>query len=272
MMKLLNLGCGDHYNNEWINIDFYSNSDYVISHNLLNGIPFPDNEIDVVYHSHILEHFSKTDGLKFLEECYRVLKQHGIIRIAVPDLESIVKEYLKNLDRVIKKDNNAEKDYDWILLELFDQVSRNKSGGEMGGLLSSENIENKEYIFSRIGVFGETIHKELIQTESEKKQANFSDKFKTIISPSTYFNKIKSYICNKDLKYTEIGKFRLSGEIHQYMYDRFSLTRALQQTKFRNVNVVSAFESSISNWSSYNLDVIDGKVYKPDSLFIEAVK
>ena len=35
-MKLLNLGCGQKYHNDWLNIDFVSNNDYVIQHNLLD--------------------------------------------------------------------------------------------------------------------------------------------------------------------------------------------------------------------------------------------
>lgn len=130
-MKLLNLGCGSHYHKEWTNIDFVSKNEDVIPHNLLNGIPFPNNDFDVIYHSHVLEHFQKEDGYKFLKECFRVLNYNGIIRVAVPDLEIIVKEYLKNLQLAIQGNLEAKFNYEWIKLELFDQMVRNESGGEM---------------------------------------------------------------------------------------------------------------------------------------------
>jgi hypothetical protein len=78
---------------------------------------------------------------------------------------------------------------------------------------------------------------------------------------------------SKDWKALGVGRFRLGGEIHQWMYDRFSLRRLIEQAGFRGVIQRSATESYIENWASENLDTNpDGSVYKPDSLFMEAVK
>jgi hypothetical protein len=68
------------------------------------------------------------------------------------------------------------------------------------------------------------------------------------------------------------GLFRVSGEIHQWMYDRFSLRRALLEAGFTDVHVCSADESRILGFTGYNLDTINGVVRKPDSLFMEGVK
>jgi hypothetical protein len=70
----------------------------------------------------------------------------------------------------------------------------------------------------------------------------------------------------------EEGMFRKSGEIHYWMYDRFSLRRMLQQTGFVDVCVCGAGESRIPDFNSYNLDVVEGQVRKPDSLFMEGTK
>src|SRR5687767_3201991 len=101
-MKYLNLGCGDRYISDWTNVDFVSQGKGVIAHNLIEGIPFPDNSFDVVYHSHVLEHFTKQRGFLFIKECYRVLKPNGILRIVVPDLEEIVREYFKSLSGALE--------------------------------------------------------------------------------------------------------------------------------------------------------------------------
>jgi hypothetical protein len=70
-----------------------------------------------------------------------------------------------------------------------------------------------------------------------------------------------------------IGRFRHGGEIHQWMYDSYSLGRLLLACGFKSVAVRSATESYIPDWSSHNLDTEpDGSVYKPDSLFVEALK
>ena len=71
----------------------------------------------------------------------------------------------------------------------------------------------------------------------------------------------------------EVGRFRHRGEPHLWMYDRYSLARLLREAGFRDPHRVGPAESSILDWSSYNLDTEpDGQVYKPDSLFMEAFK
>ena len=44
-----------------------------VHHNLVYGLPFPDESIDYLYSSHSLEHFFKDDAVKLLKETFRVL-------------------------------------------------------------------------------------------------------------------------------------------------------------------------------------------------------
>src|SRR5580704_992300 len=85
-MRALNLGCGDRFHPNWENLDFVPVDRTVKAHDLRRGIPYPDGCFDVVYHSHVLEHFSKVEAPQFLRECFRVLAPSGIIRVVVPDL------------------------------------------------------------------------------------------------------------------------------------------------------------------------------------------
>lgn len=270
-MKLLNLGCGFKFHRDWVNVDFVKTGEEVIAYNLSKGIPFPDSSFDVVYHSHLLEHFSKQEAVEFIKECHRVLTEKGIIRIAVPDLETIVKEYSLNLEKAIKDEPNASDDYEWIMLELFDQLTRNYSGGEMARYLQRIDVPNKEYVYQRIGDEGKKIH------ENYLKSANsYYDRQKEtiIFKLKKQIKKIIKLISYKkeETDSIKIGKFRMSGEIHQWMYDRYSLTKLLSKTGFRTIKVVTAFESQIPNWNKYELDGSNGKVRKPDSIFIEATK
>jgi hypothetical protein len=74
-------------------------------------------------------------------------------------------------------------------------------------------------------------------------------------------------------QYRTLGQFRLSGEVHQWMYDRFSLPRLLRQAGFQRVTRQTAHTSAIPGWPQYRLDTEpNGAVYKPDSLFMEATK
>lgn len=265
MKKYLNIGCGNHVaeSNEWINVDFASNNPNVISHNLLNGIPFSENQFDLVYHSHVLEHFTKIDGMNLINECYRVLKQGGIIRIAIPNLEEIAKLYLENLNKCWEEPNNEIHfaNYQWTLLEMYDQTVRNKVGGELKKFVKQTNLLNKDYVLNRIGFEAEHI---------------INSNEKEIIKPSL-LNSVKAKLRNiifgnKRSEYIDLGKFRYSGEIHQWMYDRVSLKNLLEETGFSDFQIVTATASSISNWDEFQLDATNGITRKPDSLFVEAKK
>jgi len=56
------------------------------------------------------------------------------------------------------------------------------------------------------------------------------------------------------------------------MYDRFSLNRLLENTGFNEIKVCTANESHIPDFNIYQLDVVNGKVRKPESIFFEALK
>jgi hypothetical protein len=80
-------------------------------------------------------------------------------------------------------------------------------------------------------------------------------------------------LSENDYRALEIGRFRLRGEVHQWMYDRFSLGRILQRAGFAEPVAMEAHESKIPSWTAYCMDTEpDGTIYKPDSLFMEAVK
>jgi len=279
-LKLLNLGCGDNYHKDWINIDFNARKNYVKGYNLLKGIPFKDNEFDTIYTSHLLEHFSKSDAVNLLKECFRVLKSNGIIRIVVPDLECIAENYLNLLSNLKNGNKDDLNNYEWILLELYDQTVRSFSGGEMGKYLLKSNLANKDFILSRFGIEAENFW-----NNANKKPVGNKIKFNPNMLNYNNFRKLKYKTCKYLTKlfimlfmgkeyvdYFEEGVFRNSGEIHKWMYDRFSLKELLINSGFINVEVCYADKSKILNFNSYNLDMIQGKIRKPDSLFMEAIK
>jgi SAM-dependent methyltransferase len=69
------------------------NSDILI-HDLRTPLPFHNASSSIVYSSHLLEHLYFEEGQRLIRETYRVLADGGIVRIIVPDLGSIVQEYL----------------------------------------------------------------------------------------------------------------------------------------------------------------------------------
>jgi SAM-dependent methyltransferase len=227
----------------------------------------------------VLEHFTKDDGEKFIEECFRVLKPGGIVRIAIPNLEIIVRNYLACFEEGLKHPNDemVRANYDWMVLEMYDQTVRDHIGGNMGKYLFQDVIKNEQFVFERLGEEAKTIRKAFFNSQ-ENISTVPSLLIKTVGIKSVIL-KLKSTLKRlfiKKLKVDEkamlVGKFRASGEIHQWMYDRYSLCALLKDKGGANMIVRDAFTSYINNWSDYNIDAKAGFVRKPDSLFMEAIK
>lgn len=268
-LNYLNIGCGNKFHKDWINVDMASSSPDVISHNLLNGIPFDDNKFDVIYHSQVLEHFPREKTPHFIKECFRVLKPGGIMRIVVPDLENIVNEYKKILKENLKNPSElSDANYDWILLEMYDQTVRNYPGGQMAEYLKQPKIINEKYVMDRIGHVGSSIRKNYLYSQKNN--------IRKVLTKKGILKKVVKIIKKKLIYFfsesARIGDFRLSGEIHMWMYDRYSLSRLLESCGFKNIKIKNFFDSDIPKWDKYDLDVKDGLPFAPKGLFIEAKK
>lgn len=275
-LRYLNVGCGSKFHPDWVNIDMVSSHPDVIEHNLLSGFPFPDDYFEVVYHSQVLEHIPKDKANDFLTECFRVLKPGGTIRIVLPDLENIVKEYQKHLALCLSEGGKqSEANYDWILLEMFDQTVRNSPGGQMAAYIEKPVLINEEYVLGRVGHIGKLIRSSYLEGHSKPQGISISI-FKKIVR-NLKLNKIRKRIASalltsKEREFLKIGQFRNGGEIHYWMYDRFSLARLLRTTGFTEPAVLDPYNSDIKHWPKFELDVKDGDAFDPTSLFIEARK
>ncbi len=136
MLKRVNIGCGQAPTPGWINYDnsmsiriakypllviiaerlgllgegpkhfvsFAKDSD-IIWADAARRIPLPDNSVEVLYTSHMVEHLDREEAKGFMQEAYRVLAPNGIIRIAIPDLRKLVSQYITegNADSFIEK-------------------------------------------------------------------------------------------------------------------------------------------------------------------------
>lgn len=250
MLKMLNLGCGNRYHNEWINLDFISKNDKVIAYDLHNPLPYENESMDVVYSSHVLEHFSKSHVPEFLSECFRILKKGGILRIAVPDLEQLARNYIHFLEDAKTGDIQAQQKYEWTLIELFDQMVRNFAGGEMAEYWKMNPMPQEEFVIARLGSEVKEFRKAFLKSDTSQ-------------TKDTCLN----------ISAEEIGMFRRSGEVHQWMYDEYSLGKLLIESGFEKVKRMDAHSSEIINFKEYLLDCEqNGEVRKPDSLFMEGVK
>ncbi len=62
------------------------------------NIPVPDDSLEVLYTSHMVEHLERDEATSFFKEALRVLAPNGVLRVAVPDLRSIVEDYVADGD------------------------------------------------------------------------------------------------------------------------------------------------------------------------------
>jgi SAM-dependent methyltransferase len=157
-MKILNLGCGTKPSTspEAVNIDwsiylrmrknpvlramaplflkgdrykrFAALPDNILVHDLSKGIPFASGSVDVVYHSHLLEHLDRHTARALLLEVKRVLKPGGIHRIAVPDFEVLCKNYVRHV-AACDADPARAAEHDEFIAAMIDQAVRRESVG-----------------------------------------------------------------------------------------------------------------------------------------------
>ncbi|MCK4348852.1 MAG: methyltransferase domain-containing protein [Thermoplasmatales archaeon] len=139
-MKKVNLGSGTTCLDDWVNIDSSFNArlakcprlryllfkigilpkEYyempwsehihkVMVRDVRKKLPFDDESVDFIYSSHLIEHLRKDEAEKVLRECFRVLKRDGLIRLIIPDLELMARNYLKEIGEI--RNNKGKKNY-----------------------------------------------------------------------------------------------------------------------------------------------------------------
>ncbi|WP_243544285.1 class I SAM-dependent methyltransferase [Pseudodesulfovibrio tunisiensis] len=246
-MKLLNIGCGSRHHPDWINMDVKPRSPDVLEGDPVRGLALDDRSMDAVYASHVVEHFTRHDSLTAVREFLRVLRPGGVLRVAVPDFEIMARLYLDLLDRAIAGDRTAQERYEWIVVEMFDQMVRTVPGGEMLEYWARDPLPAGDFVLDRCG----------------QEAAN-----------AVAMLRRRGHVpAPRPRTAEELGAFRLSGEVHQWMYDRHSLSGLLLRAGFAAPRVVRADESAIPGFAGYDLDTdASGAVRKPDSLFMEAVR
>jgi predicted SAM-dependent methyltransferase len=115
-MLKLNLGCGNQVVPGWVNVDYALGARLATApvlgaavrklgpfrmswdprihiHDLTKPLPWPAGTVDAVYSSHTVEHMTRDDGRRLVAEAFRVLKPGGVLRVVVPDLEVMVRNY-----------------------------------------------------------------------------------------------------------------------------------------------------------------------------------
>ena len=115
----VNLGCGPVMPKGWVNVDGSRRSWLVahaagldrllvrlgllrasafrpgiVHHDLRRRLPWADDSIAAIYAGEVWEHFEYEDALRLTQECRRVLKKGGVLRLCVPDGVEFWENYL----------------------------------------------------------------------------------------------------------------------------------------------------------------------------------
>jgi predicted SAM-dependent methyltransferase len=85
----LHIGGGWQLLEGWLNIDV-DLIPGVMRMNATRRFPFADETFQYVYSEHMIEHVPYKKGAYMLQECYRVMRRGGVIRVITPDLSAIL--------------------------------------------------------------------------------------------------------------------------------------------------------------------------------------
>jgi len=143
----------------WTNIDILNLHEYAkaYSYNFTQcdakgRLPFPDSNFDYIVASHFLEHLDRNEGLSFLKECRRILKPLGLIRVAVPDTELLIRKYkegsLGYFDETNPECEKAETQLDKLYTLLFSNHKDVYDEGTLKIVLEKSGFNAKRRVFN----------------------------------------------------------------------------------------------------------------------------
>lgn len=96
--QYLDIGCGLNVHPSFVNLDYSWHPGIDVVCDITRGIPFPNHRFDGIFSEHCLEHISLASVDSVMRECYRILRPGGVLRIALPDGELYLRQYLEYLN------------------------------------------------------------------------------------------------------------------------------------------------------------------------------
>ena len=285
----VNLACGGTFiqGENWINLDFSPTCDAVRKADLLAPLPFATGSVAIVYSSHFLEHIPRKHVPTFLLECFRILKPGGMIRLVMPDLEEMCREYL------LRREREEHEKADFVVLEMVDQCVRLRSGGELGQLYRvyaadpERNADMIGYVKIRTGedlkpvstVLTDVMGKQTTQTGFPtmenlnllKKVRFFTDRLWRRIM-NFYFDLLISRL-PPTFREQNIS-FAGVGERHHWLWDFHQLKRVLLTAGFVNIERTEFNKSRVEENVFYMLDADNVGLPRKgaESMYVEANK
>ena len=260
-MKLLNVACGLTFlrSPDWTNLDF-ARQPGVQRVDLLNGIPFSNCHFDAVYCSHYVEHIPRASISHFLDECFRVLRPGGVLRLVTPDFVSMTNHFLDSYGRDRMDEARLAKIF------ILDQCVRKSSGGLLGGVQEDQ----------RRGKLGQVLADQL-DSRQGRLEATFRESKESSLDRAKHVFRRARMRLSLSLLPRPYRLMNVStagvGELHQWLYDFQELSFELSNTGFVNIERFSPATSNLGD-TFLELDVdVGGQPRKgEESMFLEAIK
>ena len=104
----LQLGSGPNLLKGWLNTDLVIRAPGVVFLDATKPFPFKNSTFNCVFSEHQFEQLTYVDGRTMLQECFRVLKPGGKMRIATPSLETLIELYTED------KTDTQQEYVEWI--------------------------------------------------------------------------------------------------------------------------------------------------------------
>ena len=136
--KKLQLGCGRNWLEGWLNSDYFPRTSDILQLDVTVSLPFENDTFDYIFSEHVIEHISYPEGAYMLEECFRVLKPGGVLRVGTPDLAFLINLYREDeaasqsrtqleqefleyflANEIKDRETNAPVDFDTYLINKF---------------------------------------------------------------------------------------------------------------------------------------------------------
>ena len=89
----LHLGCGSVHLPGFISVDRAAYEHIDFQQDVRDLSNFGDKEASLIYACHVLEYFDLREAVDVLREWRRVLEPGGVLRLAVPDFDALLKVY-----------------------------------------------------------------------------------------------------------------------------------------------------------------------------------
>jgi predicted SAM-dependent methyltransferase len=125
-VRKLQIGTGSNPLPGWLNTDLLPDTypeyrDRILFLDATKPFPLDDMSFDYVFSEHQIEHLSVAEAIVMFEECFRVLRPSGRLRLATPDLAVMVGLYADPISDV------AQDYVRWVMETFWPEA---KSGNE----------------------------------------------------------------------------------------------------------------------------------------------